>query len=690
MKAISAFYGYTLVASGALRPALAATKRFLDDKTKGGCDAPAGEPGLLIFDRQSGRQVDFDFRGTVEEVLGRLPSEPALPEAATRTAKGRPRLGVISGEVTLLPRHWEWLASQPSKASGTLRRLVDAAKSRESTDLGSRIDALGSLLWSLAGNLEGFEEASRCLFRKDLVRFFEYADTWPGDLGPFSRSWFEGLPGNGPQAPGCPEPLRRLEGVSDTPQPSKAEAWSLCAHELLAQVQNGKCSARSVVESFLGRISSVGSRVNAIVERWDDEALRAADELDARLARGLGTGPLAGIPFTVKANIDIGGKASSHGIQAMKDTVAPLDAPIVRRMREAGAILLGRTNLPDLSLRFHTDSSLYGATLNPRHPGHSPGGSSGGEGAAIASGQSPLGLGNDAGGSVRIPAVFGGIAALKPTSGRFPSDRSVGPRDAPLASQVIPVEGVLARSVADLHLVYQILSGPDPRDPRAIPAPLWGPAPRVPIRVCLSVDPGKKGTHPVVAGALERAADVLANAGYVIERLDPPRFEEAAEAYGRMIITEFEQSRTILQRLLGEDGRRYIEHLTALRQPVDLAAYLGLTALWQGLRREWAQFMVDHPLLLCPVYLDPYARVGDDIESLESHRRVMHSMEPCSVTSFLGLPAVAVPTGFVESPEPGSIPLGIQIVGTSFREDLCLEAAWQIERCLGRLPLANP
>ena len=267
MKAISSFFGYTLIASGALRPALAATKRFLDDMSRKGDAAPAGEPGLLIFDRQSGRQVDFDFRGTVEEVLGRLPSEAAPPDAGTKAGKGRPRLGVAPGEVTLLPRHWDWLASQPGKASGTLRRLVDMAKSNESTDLGKQIDALGVLLWSLAGNLVGFEEASRYLFRKDLVRFFEFADTWPGDLGAFSRSWFEGLPGNGPQIPGCPEPLHRLEGLPDTPPSIEAAAWSLCAHELLAQVRNGTCSARSVVESFLERISSVGPRVNAIVER---------------------------------------------------------------------------------------------------------------------------------------------------------------------------------------------------------------------------------------------------------------------------------------------------------------------------------------------------------------------------------------------------------------------------------------
>ena len=173
---------------------------------------------------------------------------------------------------------------------------------------------------------------------------------------------------------------------------------------------------------------------------------------------------------------------------------------------------------------------------------------------------SALGLGNDAGGSVRIPAQFNGVAALKPSYGRFPSDRSVGPRDLTLASQTIPVDGVLARSVADLHLAFQVLAGPDPRDPRVVPAPLFGPEPQKPIRVAVTADPGEPGGRArPCAGQWSRPRRSWREQGYEVESVDLPRIPEILEAYGRMVMTEFQQSWPLLERLLGADGRRYLE-----------------------------------------------------------------------------------------------------------------------------------
>ncbi len=184
----TAFAGFRRIASGDLPTMLRGVKAFYDSNVE----------GFLIFDHSTGRQVDFNFTGTLDDVLARVSpkseaarddaAEPA-PAGAAKAGKGRPRLGVVSGEVTLLPRHWEWLAKQPLKASGTLRRLVDEARAKESSDPKKRLEALGNLLWALAGNLPNFEEAGRALYSGDLDRFLSFADQWPEDLGPFCREW---------------------------------------------------------------------------------------------------------------------------------------------------------------------------------------------------------------------------------------------------------------------------------------------------------------------------------------------------------------------------------------------------------------------------------------------------------------------------------------------------------------------
>jgi hypothetical protein len=180
----TAFAGFRRLASGGLREVLPAVKDF-------SADSP---DTVLIFDHSNGRQVDFDLRGSLEEVFARLepreaPRAPAENAEAAKPGKGRPRLGVVAGEVTLLPRHWEWLAAQPLKASGTLRRLVDEARAKEAADPKRRREALGAILWSLAGNLPGFEEASRALYAGDAERFLVLAEAWPRDVADFAKEW---------------------------------------------------------------------------------------------------------------------------------------------------------------------------------------------------------------------------------------------------------------------------------------------------------------------------------------------------------------------------------------------------------------------------------------------------------------------------------------------------------------------
>jgi amidase len=457
-----------------------------------------------------------------------------------------------------------------------------------------------------------------------------------------------------------------------------ARLWKLSALELAAVVARGEVDALEVVDDHLHRIAAVNPALNAITNLLADSAREAARAIDRRRALGEALGPLAGVPFTIKENIDVAGSATTHGVSALRHAVAPTDAPVVQRLREAGAIPIGRTNLPDLSMRFHTCSQRYGHTVNPWDASRTPGGSSGGEGVALATGMSPLGLGNDAGGSVRIPALFGGVAALKPSYGRFPGDRSVGPRDLTLSSQLIPVAGPLARTVADLRVAYQVLAGPDSRDPRVVPAPLEGPRLPRPIRVAVVADPGGLGVHPDVRSGVESAAAALQDAGYTIEEVDVPRLAETLDAYGGMIMTEFSLIWPTLERLLAPEGRRYIESSMALRAPGDLAEYVRLTSVRHGLLRDWAQFLARYPLVLGPVFTEPAPPVGFDVSGLEELKQVGTAMRLCTATSFVGVPAVAVPTHIA-----GGLPQGVQVIAGFYREDLCLEAAGAIEARLG-------
>ncbi|EYF08256.1 amidase [Chondromyces apiculatus] len=461
--------------------------------------------------------------------------------------------------------------------------------------------------------------------------------------------------------------------------------WRLSAAEIAALIARGEASALDVVHAHLDRIAAVNPAVNAVTSLLAESARDAAREVDRRRAAGETLGPLAGVPFTVKENIDVEGSATTNGVPALRHAVAPADAPVVERLRKAGAIPIGRTNLPDLSLGFHTRSQLFGDTVNPWDAGSSPGGSSGGEGVALATGMSPLGIGNDAGGSVRIPALFGGVTALKPSYGRFPGDRSVGPRDMSLASQVIPVDGVLARTVADLRLAFGVLAGPDPRDPRVVPAPLEGPPPARPIRVALVADPGGQGVAPSVRAAVESAAAALRDAGYVVEAADVPRLGEVADTYGGLVMTEFHLVSAMLERLLGAYGKQYIAYAMALQKPVDLATYVRLTAVRQGLQRDWAMFLARYPIVLGPVFTEPAVPVAFDVQGLDEHTRMGKAMRLCAATNLVGVPAVAVPTGVVDG-----LPHGVQVIGSAYREDLCLDAAAAIEARLGRFTPIEP
>ncbi|MFH8348350.1 amidase [Streptomyces sp. NPDC018045] len=465
--------------------------------------------------------------------------------------------------------------------------------------------------------------------------------------------------------------------------------WKLTAAAQAAAVRSGEVTAVQVVEHHLERIAEVNPVVNAVTQLLADRARADAAAVDRRRAAGEDPGPLAGVPFTVKETTAIEGVPTTYGAEHFRHHVAHSDAPPVARLRAAGAVPIGHSNMPTLILAgIHTRSELYGDTANPWAPGVTPGGSSGGDGAAVASGMAAIGLGNDSGGSVRLPASFCGVAGLKPTYGRFPADHRLGAEDPALATQVLVVDGPLARTVGDLRLAYEALAGTDPRDPRAVAVPLYGARAPRPTKVAMVTDPGGKGVHPLVRKAVEDAADALRDAGYEVREVpDVPRLDEALEVYGRMTLAEFAPTWPVVRNLLGKEGHRYIEMSMEARDavPMDVPEYLRLTGARLGLQRAWAEFLDTYPLLLGPVFAEPPFEPGLEVRDLEGHARVQKAMRLCAATSLVGVPAVAVPTGVTDG-----LPYGVQLVGRAYREDLCLEAAEAVERRLGVITPIDP
>ncbi|MFF2195855.1 amidase [Streptomyces sp. NPDC058157] len=464
--------------------------------------------------------------------------------------------------------------------------------------------------------------------------------------------------------------------------------WRRTAAAQARAVRDGEVSAAELVESHLERIAEVNPTVNAVTQLMAERARAAAALTDRRRAAGEQLGPLAGVPFTVKETTPVEGVPTTFGVPRFRDLVARADAPPVARLRAAGAIPIGHANIPTLVLAgMHTRSELFGDTVNPWDPSRTPGGTSGGDAVAVATGMAALGLGNDSGGSIRVPAQFCGVAGLKPTPGRFPADhRVLGPEDPGPASQALVTDGPVARSVADLRLAYEALAGTDPRDPRAVPVPAYGPPLPGPLKVAVVADPGGRGVHPSVRAAVADAAAALADAGYELcEVPDVPRLEETLDAYDRITCTEFAPAWPAVRTLLGEGGDRYIQLAMERTPPATAAELVGLTGTWLGIRRTWAEFLDTYPLVLGPSFTEPPVEPGLESRDQAGRDRVASGMRLCTATSFAGVLAVAVPTGLRDG-----LPSGVQIIGRAFREDLCLAAAQAVEDRLGVLTPVDP
>ena len=449
------------------------------------------------------------------------------------------------------------------------------------------------------------------------------------------------------------------------------------ATALAEAIRSKKVSSVEVVDAYLSRIEAVNPQINAVVQLAADAARAQAHDADAALARGDIKGPLHGVPMTIKDSLDTAGVISTGGTKGRASFVPAQDATVVARMRAAGAILLGKTNTPELTMSFETDNLIYGRTNNPYDLSRIPGGSSGGAAAIIASGGSPIDLGSDTGGSIRQPAHFCGIAGIKPTSGRVPRTGHIIPPGG-LIDAVTQI-GPMARRVEDLVLVLPIIAGVDWRDPSIVPMPLGDPeaVDLRALRVAFHTDNGVRLPTPETVDVVRRAAKALSDAGMAVEEERPEGIEQSyGTAIGLFRADGGAWMRMLLQMAGTTEVSPLISWVSETADPLGLeAAELSdLIEQWDLLRGKMLPFMEKYDVIICPVAAYPALHHGsafnDDMMPIFSYTMTYN---------LTGWPGAVVRGG--TSPE--GLPIGVQVVARPWREDVALAVTQHIETALG-------
>ncbi|MDH7785360.1 amidase [Ochrobactrum sp. 19YEA23] len=464
------------------------------------------------------------------------------------------------------------------------------------------------------------------------------------------------------------------------------EPWRWSATQMAAAIRVKELSSLECVESCIGRIEAINPAVNAVVDLLYDEARSAAKTADAALARGEAIGPLHGVPVTVKINIDYGGRPTTNGAAQFKGRIPAADAPVVERWRNAGAIIVGRTNTPAMSFGLFTNNKLYGRTWNPWDHKVSPGGSSGGAAVSVATGMVPLAHGNDSGGSIRYPAYCCGVFGMRPTFGRVPHFSSTAATEMAIMSQLAICNGPFARTIDDLRIALNAMSGHDPRDPWSSFAPIPEKTDIAPGKVAVLTDlPGVEKDQEVVA-AVRQAAAWLADAGYEIEECAPPHYAEASALRDRLLIHELRIHNLPMIEAsapLEEINEAYA--LLNATPTVDFEDFRTGLARRTTILREWLAFMQTYPIVLTPTaWRKPQAiDTYDNPVSLTAEQVL--ELSPLHVAPLLGLPTLAAPTGLV-----GGVPMGVQLMGSLFQEEQLFAAGAVLEARCSSLTPVNP
>ena len=457
----------------------------------------------------------------------------------------------------------------------------------------------------------------------------------------------------------------------------------LPAVQMAEQIRHRKISPVELVEAHLRKIKKLNPVLNAFVQVDAEGAFRQAREAEVAVRRGATLGALHGVPVSIKSSIEVAGFRCEAGTKLRQGTVASQDAPLVSRLRDAGAIILGTTNTPELLMAWETDNLLYGRTNNPWDLTRTPGGSSGGEAAAIASGMSAAGAGSDGGGSIRVPAHFSGICGLKPTPGRIPATghfpNSVGP------FALIGVVGPMARKVQDLKLLFEVMQGPDIGDPSAVSVPVRWPdrdeLKKVPIGYF--EDDGRTPVTADTRAAVRTAAEALTRAGFQVEPFRPDGLELARQLWWKFFGIAGGM-------LLGPMTRGHEAELSPiLKQFLSWVeaepSHTGESLLDAWIQRDAIRMQVfaqmrDYPVLLCPVAAIPAFKHGERRWQIDG--KTVEYLDAWSYTEWfnlLGTPAAVVPVG--QSPE--GLPIGVQISARPWEEELVLSVAAELETQCG-------
>ncbi len=446
-----------------------------------------------------------------------------------------------------------------------------------------------------------------------------------------------------------------------------AELWELTAAEIAAEVRSGQLSVVEITQAHLQRLEQVNPRINAVVQEFPDEALASARDLDQRIAKGETPGPLCGVPITIKVNVDQKGHATTNGLKQLAGLVADQDNPVVANLRRAGAIIVGRTNTPAFSLRWFTNNDLHGQTLNPRDAALTPGGSSGGAAAAVASGICAVGHGTDIAGSVRYPAYACGLHGLRPSLGRVPAHNATG-ADRFIGAQLMAVSGPITRSVEDIRLSLLAMAAPDPRDPWYTRSPLeQGNFER---RAALCIAPEGLVVADQVAVALREAAERLRAAGWTVEETPTPPLRKAARINAQLWMAETQFSTVQMIRNEGEADSQFVYRQMALDAGnIDLDGLMQATRSRATLIREWETFLRRYPVVLCPVSAELPFPQQLDVRSEADFQRVFEAQLIQRALPTLGLPGLTV----------AMQPVGVQLIAGRFREDILIAAGAAIE-----------
>lgn len=451
------------------------------------------------------------------------------------------------------------------------------------------------------------------------------------------------------------------------------DIWRLSAADLAAHIRSRTLSAREAAQAALDRLNAVNPAINAVVDHRPEDTLAQADAVDAALAKGENPGALAGVPITIKVNIDQAGFATTNGVKLQRDLVAQTNSPVVDNLRKAGAVIVGRTNTPAFSYRWFTTNLLHGDTKNPRDPSITPGGSSGGAASAVTAGIGHIAHGTDIAGSIRYPAYACGVHGLRPSLGRIPAFNAALP-ERPIGPQITAVSGPIARTVGDVRLALHAMAQRDVRDPWWVPAPLEGPARRKHAAICLR--PGGLETVKEVTDAVVDAGKRLERAGWSVEEItEIPPFEEAAELQVKLWLADGYDAMLDAAEREGDPGAlAVLRGHEKMARSIDLAAFSKALTRRATLVRAWETFFETYAVIVMPPCGELPFPWQLDLKDDASFRRVWRAQMPQIALPFIGMPGLTVSTGLV-----GRIPVGVQIVAGRYREDLCLLAGEAIE-----------